>query len=159
MSSTKGLSSPDQSAQTLRAALIGLAALAVLGVATELALIGHWKSTTQLAPWAVLLGTAVSLVVVAKAPTRRRLFAARAYTLVAALAAWWGTVEHLTANSSFAQELHPTWSRPHVLWAGLSGGVPALAPLAVALPGLLVAAATIHHPALLAATKIRACAP
>ena len=128
--------------------MLGLAGLAACGTATELTLIGHWHSPTMLVPWLVLAGGAVAIWAVATAPHRRRLQAVRLFAVAAGGGAWWGAVEHLTANARFAQELHPTWSRVAILWAGTRGGVPALAPLAVALPALLAAAASIGHPAL-----------
>ena len=131
----------------LRSAMLAVAVLAAAGTAVELALIGHWDSPIMVVPWLVLGGGAVAARTVATAHRRAPLRVVRAFALVAGIAAWWGVVEHLTTNARFVQELHPAWSRLAVLWAAVRGGVPGLAPLAVALPALLAAAATLGHPA------------
>jgi hypothetical protein len=135
-------------ASRLRARLLAVSALATTGIAGELVLIGHWGSAARLVPWVVLAGTAGCTVAVARGPTSRSINASRGYAIVAASGAWWGVIEHLIANGRFVQELHASWGLPAVLWAALRGGVPVLAPAAVALPAVLVAVATVEHPAL-----------
>lgn len=132
----------------LRWALLAVAGLALGGTVTELALLGHWDSQEMRIPWVVLAAGPPAIRAVLVHPTRRSLRAVRAYAAVAAAVAWWGAVEHLTANGQFAQELHPDWAPAQLVWAAVRGGVPALAPLTLALPPLLTAAATLGHPAL-----------
>jgi hypothetical protein len=126
----------------MRAGLLVVASAAAAGVAAELALIGHWHTPIQAVPWAVLLLEAVAIVGATCTSGPRTAAAIRIFGVVAALAGGWGVVAHLAENAAFVHELHPTWVRGRVLWRALSGGVPSLAPLALALPAILAALAT-----------------
>lgn len=138
--------SPSQSEQRLRHAVIVVAALSIGGVATELALIGHWGSGSQMVPWVVLGAEAAAVAFMVNPAGRSTLTGVRVFAVVVVVAAWWGAIEHLSANAEFLQELHPDWSRSRIVWAATRGGVPLLAPLSVSLPALLAAVATVHHP-------------
>jgi hypothetical protein len=132
----------------LRNVMLLLAALVVMASAAELVLIEHWGTPAQTAPWVTLGVVVVAGGLVALVPTRRVLLGARVAAGLSVVSAGWGLVEHVLANRAFASELHPGWSEPSLLWAGISGNLPALAPLAVAFPAMLVAGATLGHPAL-----------
>ncbi len=131
----------------LRNVMLLLAALVTMATAAELVLLEHWGTLAQIAPWVTLGVVVVAGAAVAFVPGRRVLLGARIAAGLSVVSAGWGFVEHVLANRAFASELHPEWSAFSLLWAGISGNLPALAPLAVAFPALLIAAATLGHPA------------
>ncbi len=99
-------------------------------------------------PWLSLAVVSVTIAAVWFRPSRRVLIGARVVALITVACASYGFVEHLLANQEFASELHPEWGTTRLFWAGLTGNLPVLASLAVALSGVLVATATIQHPGL-----------
>ena len=125
-----------------------LAALVAMASVAELVLLEHWGSPVQMVPWVTLGVVVTALTLVAFVPGRGVLLGARVAAGLAVVSAGWGFVEHVLANRAFAVELHPESSTASLLWAGITGNLPVLAPLAVAFPAMLVAAATIGHPVL-----------
>lgn len=134
---------PSATRSRLSSAVLIVALLATGGIATELLLIGHWSSPAMMIPWAVVVGEVAAISLAATPPRPWRLRLVRGFAVVTMIAGWFGMIEHLAANATFIQELHPEKSRLSIVIEALSGGVPTLAPLAIALPAILAALTTL----------------
>jgi hypothetical protein len=136
---------------SLRALLLLLVHLGILGLLAELVLLEHTESFQQWIPLASLLaGLAAALAVAAKpSPGSLRIFRVVMALFVAAglLGLWF----HLQGNMEFELERNSSLAGFDLLWESLRGATPALAPGALAQLGLLGLAYTYRHPALAAA--------
>lgn len=65
---------------------------------------------------------------------------------VVALGGLFGVYEHVAHNMAFEREIRPMADLAEVLWEGLFGASPLLAPGILALGALLALAATYRHP-------------
>ena len=77
----------EGTAGTLRAALLLLVALGVVGTALALAYERHWDGTWQLVPWATLGGVSIALAVLLVRTTRATVWFARVLAVLVILAA------------------------------------------------------------------------
>ena len=143
--------------QLLRYAALALAALACGGLIVELAATRHWDTTIRLIPWLAVGLVAAAMVLVAFRPSRGRVWLARVLALVVLAASAYGIYEHVAANyhsGPLDLRYYQTWgtmSEAERWWAAISKSVgpsPPFAPGALAQAALLVALATIRHPAL-----------
>ena len=148
----------------LRRGLLGLAGIMTLGIGVELAVERHWTQPIQLVAWGSVGGLAVALTLVAWAPSRNRVRAARVLAVLVVLSAILGVGAHVYANYDAGvldQQYSSTWDRlPEVTrWllamSKTVGPSPPFAPGALAEAGLGVLLATLRHPALGAATVSR----
>ena len=132
----------------VRRLLAALLLVGILGMATELLLIGHLEGALQLAPL-ILLG--VSTVVLAwymiSGHPRAVLTLQVVMTLVAASGAV-GVVLHYQGNRAFELEMYPTMSGFELVRETLSGATPVLAPGSMTLIGLVGLTMTFRHPSL-----------
>lgn len=132
---------------TFRRILLALVILGTLGLTLELLLLEHTESATQLIPFVVLgLGVIATFVVWTK-PDRStvRLFqVTMAIFIVTGLV---GIYLHLRGNVLFELETDPTARGLDLIWRSLRGGVPMLAPAAMAQIGLLGLVFAFRHPA------------
>jgi hypothetical protein len=126
---------------------LGLAGVAVLGTAADLAAERHWQTPVQLVAWAALVMLAVSQLLLAFRPDRRAARrAAQVLCVVVLVASVLGVVEHVAANldagvldgrySARWAELPVTWR----LWYAVTktvGPAPPLAPGALGQAALL----------------------
>jgi hypothetical protein len=117
--------------------LLGLVGLGGCGLLAELLLLGHFDQPAQWIPLAVLallLGATAWQAVGPSTASRRSLrFAAWLATGAGVL----GTGLHLRGNALFEQEMNAALAGWPLVKAALLGGVPALAPGALAHLGLL----------------------
>ena len=84
----------------LRAGLLLLVVLGVLGSALALAYERHWQSAWQLAPWLTLGIVSVALVALVVRQTAATVWLARAVAIVAIVSAALGVWQHVNANLS-----------------------------------------------------------
>ena len=130
----------------LRRFLLSTSALLLTGATTELLLVGHTESATQLVPFAL---SGVGLVVVLAAlirPRRAALMALRACMVLLAAGSLYGVYEHVRHNVAFEREISPDATTGELVRAGVGGANPLLAPGVLALAAALALAATYHHP-------------
>ena len=135
--------------------LLGTAAAIYVGAAVELGLVGHYADRLQIAPF-VLIALGLGSVVWAHLRTRgggvvgagRALVAVRLASALVVAGSVLGVVLHVKGNLEFEREVHPAAPLAAALWEAARGASPLLAPGALALAGVLAAAATWRHPAL-----------
>lgn len=133
-------------AEVLRTAVVAVSVTAVLGIALELALAGHWRTPVQVLPWLAVTATSLANVLLLTATRVGRLGAVRALAGGSALLGVLGVVEHLVANRDVVARLDPQGSAAGQVWEALRGPVPVLAAAVVALPATLTVVATLGHP-------------
>ena len=125
----------------LRRALLALAGLTGLGLVGELLLIGHTEEALQLAP--IVLGglTALGALWAARLPETASPKPLRALSLALVITSAIGVWEHLESNLEFERELRPDQSTLTAVLGALSGSSPLLAPGALVVAALALAAA------------------
>jgi hypothetical protein len=133
---------------TIRRTLLALLLLGAVGLTLELLLLEHTESATQLIPLAILaLGFVVAVAVTIR-PTRRSLRLFQGVMLLFVAAGLLGVYLHVRGNILFEQETDPSARGLDLVWRSLRGGIPMLAPAAMAQLGLLGLVFTLGHPAL-----------
>jgi hypothetical protein len=137
---------------TIRRILLALMLLGIGGLTVELLLLEHIESATQLIPFAVLGAGVVASVVVGVRPTRRSVRFFQVVMLLFIAAGLLGVYLHLRGNVLFELEQDPSAGGLDLIWRSLRGGIPMLAPAAMAQLGLLGLVFAFRHPALRAAT-------
>ncbi|HSJ08545.1 MAG TPA: hypothetical protein VK928_01500 [Longimicrobiales bacterium] len=139
----------------MRSLLLAILAFTMFGTGSELVLLEHTESRTQLVPL-VLLGIGlVAVAVVAVRPHRATLHAFRAVMAAFILAGAAGLYYHYRGNVEFELEMYPEMRGWKLVWEALSGATPALAPGAMMQMGLLGLACTFRHPLLQRMTPAR----
>ena len=143
-------------AATLRRLLLGLALLASLGTLAELALERHYDGMDQRIPWLIASALALAAIAVAVRPDRASIAAARVLTAVALIGSAIGIFKHIEENhaaGSLDYRYAETWESRSAAdqWFKAAtkavGPAPVLAPGALAFAALVLAAATVQHPA------------
>jgi hypothetical protein len=143
-------------ASTLRAALIGLAAVGALGTAADLTISRHWQTPVQYIPWITLLVLGAGIAALAIPPTPVRVTAARIVAVSVTAASAFGMYEHVNANNAAGAldaVYGDTWDALSPLtqwWMAATqqvGPSPVLAPGVLAYAALCLALATLRHPA------------
>ena len=133
---------------TIRRVLLALVLLGVVGLTIELLLLEHTESATQLIPFVVLgAGFAVSAKLAIR-PTARSLRFFQLVMLLFVAAGLLGLYLHLRGNIEFERETDPSARGLDLVWRSLRGGVPLLAPAAMAQLGLVGLVFAYRHPAL-----------
>ena len=147
----------DSTTPLLRRGFLWLAGLTLVGIGSELAAERHWTQPVQFVAWGALLVAAVAIVLVAVAPSVRRVRLARVLAVAVILSAVLGVWEHVESNyesGELDRQYADTWeSLPETTrwWLAVSktvGPSPPLAPAALAEASLCVLLATLRHPAL-----------
>ncbi len=127
--------------------LLALFVFGVLGIGTELGLLGHYEDYKQYVPLILLtLGLAGALWV-AMAPSRRSLLLFRWLMIAFVVGGLTGLVLHYRTNVEFELELYPATKGWQLFWESIHGATPALAPGTMIQLGLLGMLATLRHPA------------
>ncbi len=132
----------------LRRFLLATAAATYLAAAVELVLVEHYADTAQIIPFVLIVAGLAAVAWAWASPSRRSLAALRGVGALVVFGSLVGIGLHVKGNVAFALEVQPDAGLGEVVWDGLSGGNPLLAPGMVALAGVLAAAATHRHPAL-----------
>jgi hypothetical protein len=133
---------------TIRRVLLFLVLLGTVGLTLELLLLEHTESATQLIPFAVLGGGLAATVAQMLRPSRRSLRLFQGVMLLFIAAGLLGFVLHLRGNIGFERETDPSARGFDLVWRSLRGGVPLLAPAAMAQLGLLGLVFAYRHPVL-----------
>jgi hypothetical protein len=133
---------------TVRRILLALVLLGILGLTLELFLLEHTESVTQLIPFAVLGAGFASSVTAAIRPTVRTIRLFQLVMLLFIAAGLVGVYLHLRGNVLFEQEQDPSVRGLDLAWRSLRGGIPMLAPAAMAQLGLLGLVFAFRHPVL-----------
>lgn len=125
----------------LRRALLALAGLTGAGLVGELLLIGHTEEALQLAPIIVGGLTALGALWAAKSPDTAAPRPLQALSVALVITSAIGVWEHLESNLEFERELRPDQSTIEALLGAFSGSSPLLAPGALVVAALALAAA------------------
>ena len=132
-----------------REMMLGLLALEMAGVTTELLFLQHFEDPWQMAPLAII---AVALAAISWHIIDRGAASIRVLQVTMALAilsAAFGLVFHYSANAEFQLDIDPSLGGAALLFKVLRAKAPpALAPGIMAHIGLLGLAYTYRHPAL-----------
>jgi hypothetical protein len=126
----------------LRRFLLALAISLFAGAVVELLLVGHTEIWLQWIPFVLsAIGSVAALVVLFKMTpaTVRWLRLSMALIVLGSL---FGVYEHITGNVRLEREVNPSASTSRLLWRGVSGGNPLLAPGVLALAAVLAVSAT-----------------
>ncbi|MEV0456722.1 hypothetical protein [Catellatospora methionotrophica] len=143
-------------ATTLRAGMLVLAAVAITGTAVELAMERHWNGAVQLIPWFALAALVAAWILTAWRPRHVTLRAARVLAALVLLACVYGVWEHIESNlnagwlDAFYAAGWESLGTGTRWWYAITktvGAAPPLAPGVLAQVALLVLLATWRHPA------------
>ena len=89
---------PDGEAASLRAGLLLLVVLGVVGTALALAFDRHWQSPWQMAPWVTLGAICVAWIALVLRPTASTVWLVRAVAVLTIVVAVLGVWQHAEAN-------------------------------------------------------------
>lgn len=153
----RGALAATDDASVLRRSLVGLVAVAIVGLAAELLVERHWGTPVRLVPWLALAALAYSAWLLLRRPTASAVKRARVLAGAVMIAAAVGVGLHINENYVAG----PLDQRYELLWAGMSeverwwaafskavGPAPTFAPASLALVALVLLVATQRHPAL-----------
>ena len=135
-----------QQAGVLRKMLLAVFLLGALGTGIELVLLEHYAELAQLVPLGMIL---IGLVVLAMwflsgVPAVLRVF--QVSMLLFVLAGFVGIYFHYASNLEFELEMNPVAAGWSLIWASLTGAMPALAPGTMVQLGLVGLLYTYRHP-------------
>lgn len=132
----------------LRALLLAVLALALVGTGAELLLIGHTEEIWQLLPLIAIGLGLLAITLLALRPTRRTVQLFRVLMGLFIVMGVLGLVLHYQGNAEFELEMRPSMAGLELVWSSLTGATPALAPGSMVQFGLLGLLCTLWHPAL-----------
>lgn len=132
----------------LRALLLAVLALALVGTGAELLLIGHTEEIWQLLPLIAIGLGLLAIALLALRPTRATVQLFRVLMGLFIVTGALGLVLHYQGNAEFELEMRPSMAGLELVWSSLTGATPALAPGSMVQFGLLGLLCTLWHPAL-----------
>ena len=139
---------PDSAAEVLRRLRRFLLLLTIslfAGALVELWLVGHTEDVIQLVPFVLsVVGIVVSLLVYFR-PSSGTIQVMRIWMAVVFLGTLLGVYFHIEGNVLFQREVDPSATTSQLVWEGLGGGNPLLAPGILAIAALLAIAATYRY--------------
>lgn len=138
----------ERALEILRALLLAVLALALLGTGAELLLIGHTEEIWQLLPLIAMGSGLLAIGAIAVRPTRITVQLFRLLMGLFIVMGGLGLVLHYQGNAEFELEMRPSMSGFELVWNSLTGATPALAPGSMIQLGLLGLLCTLWHPAL-----------
>ena len=143
----KSPSDPVQHSGFVRRMLLAVFLLGALGTGVELVLLEHYAEIFQLVPLAMVLAALVVLAMwfVSGAPAVLRAF--QVSMLLFLVAGVLGVYLHYNSNIEFELEMDPSASGWPLIWASLTGAMPALAPGTMVQLGLVGLLYAYRHPA------------
>ncbi|HKO45517.1 MAG TPA: hypothetical protein VJU84_19735 [Pyrinomonadaceae bacterium] len=129
----------------LRRFLLLLTISLFAGALVELWLVGHTEDVIQLVPFVLsVVGIVVSLLVFLR-PSSGTIQVMRVWMAVVFLGTLLGVYFHIEGNVLFQREVDPSTTTSQLVWEGLGGGNPLLAPGILAIAALLAVAATYRY--------------
>jgi hypothetical protein len=135
-------------AHSLRRLLLALVLLGAAGLLVELVLLEHYDSAWKWSPLVLLVVVLLSAAAAWLRPGHGTLVIFRAMMRLCVALGLVGLALHYKGNLEFAREHDPSLSGLALLWKGMRGATPSLAPGALAQLGLLGLIFTYRHPAL-----------
>jgi hypothetical protein len=133
-------------AARIRGYLLATLAVGMIGMASELLLIGHRETAQQQIPLVLLglgMATAVWHAAAPRAATVRALQVVMLLFVVSGVA---GVVLHYRGNVEFELEMYPAMNGFELVQKTLTGATPVLAPGSMTLLGLIGLTHTYKHP-------------
>ena len=124
----------------LRLFLLALSSMLFAGTLAELCLVNHTEDAIQ---WLAFVFASVGLLVTLVSLIRRgriTLAVLRVGMVLVIAGSLFGIYQHVSNNIAFEREIQPNSTIGHLVWKGLSGANPLLAPGALAIAGLLALA-------------------
>lgn len=131
-----------------RRSLVGVFLLGIAGTATELVLLEHFEDWRQWIPLALLAAGFVTAVAVWRRGGRAEVRAMRWSSVAFVISGFVGVYFHIESNLEFELERDAALRGIPLAWEALTGALPALAPGAMMLLGLIGLVITAGHPAL-----------
>jgi hypothetical protein len=138
----------ERALAVLRALLLAVLALALVGTGAELFLIGHTEEIWQLLPLIAIGLGLLGCGALALRPTRATVQLFRLLMGCFIVTGALGLVLHFRGNTEFELEMRPSMSGFELVWNSLTGATPALAPGSMIQLGLLGLLCTLGHAAL-----------
>ena len=132
----------------IRALLLGTLAFGIVGMTTELLLLGHVESASQWIPVILLGAGAVILAWHAAAPSRTTVRVLQATMILFIVTGGIGVGLHYDGNVEFELEMYPSMRGFELIGKTLTGATPVLAPGTMAILGLVGLALVHRHPAI-----------
>ena len=129
----------------LRKFLLLLTISLLAGALAELWLVGHTEDPIQLIPFVLAVVAIVVCVLVYFWPSTGTIQVMRAWMLVVILGTLLGVYLHIEGNVAFEREVDPNAATSRLVWQGLGGGNPLLAPGILAIAALVAMAATYRY--------------
>jgi hypothetical protein len=129
----------------LRRFLLLLSLFLFGGALVELWLVGHTKEAVQWIAFALAGAGAFTLLLVLFRLSPATVRILRVCMLLVVLGSLFGMYEHFSGNVAFAREIQPDSTTSRLVWRGLQGGNPLLAPGVLAVASLLALAATYRY--------------
>lgn len=134
--------------RTLRALILSILLIGMVGTFAELFLLEHTEDWWQLVP-VYLLGMGPVVVVWSMLqPSPASLRSLQALMAMYVFVGLLGTYQHYTGNVEFELEMYPSRAGFELFWESLKGATPALAPGTMTMFGLLGLATIFRHPQL-----------
>lgn len=136
---------PAEVLQQLRSFLLVLAICLFAGALVELWLVGHTEDWIQWIPFVLAIaGSMAALIALFRisAATVRLL---RIGMAVIVLGTLFGIYQHIAGNIAFAREVDRSASTKKLIWQGLGGGNPLLAPGVLAVAAVIALCATYRY--------------
>lgn len=131
----------------LRTILLGIVALAAIGLLLELSLLDHRESVTQWIPYVVLGLVLAATAIVWRSPSTKTVRLFQGVMVTAFLTGLLGVILHYRGNVEFEIERDTTLHGWRLVWEALHGATPALAPGALVQLALVGFAFAYRHPA------------
>jgi hypothetical protein len=131
----------------LRTILLGIVALAAVGLLVELSLLDHRDSLTQWITFVVLIVVLVAAAIVWRSPSRKTLRVFQGVMVTAFLTGLLGVILHYHGNVEFETERNGALHGWRLVWEALRGATPTLAPGALVQLALVGFAFAYRHPA------------
>ncbi|NOT25263.1 MAG: hypothetical protein HOP16_04085 [Acidobacteria bacterium] len=133
-------------AARIRVYLLVTLIFGLLGMGTELLLIGHFETVQQRIPL-MLLGIGLAAACWhARAPTRRTIAVLRTVMTLCVVSGIVGIWLHYQGNEEFELEMYPAMQGFELVRKVLTGATPVLAPGSMALLGLVGLTLVYRHP-------------
>lgn len=132
--------------RALRSLILAVLILGMIGTGTELLLLEHTETMSQLVPLLALIAGIVSVigVMIGRTPGTIRILQVVMATFV--VSGGLGVYFHYKGNTEFELETYPTMAGFELFKESMMGAFPALAPGAMAWLGLLGLAFSYKHP-------------